>query len=322
MSTSVTPIKDCVSKFEDTMKSSRNNLTSGFKSYDAIAYGFPKGSFTVIASRPSMGKSAFADTIALNLALDEGKSVLYYSIEANETALLKRFVANVSGVKLSSLHAGCLNEEENKQINQAIEDLSNSSLQIEFTPEIEISQLAESIISTMKKTAIDIVFIDYLQLITAKGFNTPNREQEIGFVSRKLKAMAKQIDVPIVALSQLNRSSELRGGSKRPWMSDLRESGSIEQEADVVVFIHRPEYYGINQDEEGMPTTGIAEIIIGKNRHGEIGDFRLKFDKDTCKFSECEDGYYMESASDKITCNFTAFEEEPFRGAQKEAHHE
>lgn len=294
-------INTCLSNFKNDMKSNGQNILSGFEYYDKVTHGFIKGTLTVIASRPSMGKSAFADTIALKLALKEKKSVLYYSIEANQYALMNRFVSNVSGVNLNSLLTGDLTKEEDIEVDKAIKSLSESSLHIEFKPEIEISQLTHSIRLLASATKIDgndidIIFIDYLQLITARDFNTPNREQEIGFVVRKLKSLAKELNIPIVVLSQLNRGGIDRKIWQRPILADLRDSGVIEDVADVICFIHRPEYYGLTQDEEGLSTIGLAEVIISKNRHGAVDTIKFRFNKNNCSFSDYDDeGEYLES---------------------------
>jgi replicative DNA helicase len=285
------PIGDYLTDFKENMNPHNQGISSGFSCFDKITYGFLNGTLTVIASRPSMGKSALADTMALKVALEKQKSVLYYSIEANKNLITKRLIANISDVKLNSLFTGKLDKEERKKVDMAIKDLSGSSLDIYFKPEVDIDDLCFShIMNETTKSKFDIIFIDYLQLITTKYEKATNREQEIGYIARKLKSLAKKLNIPIVVLSQLSRGAEFRGGAKKPMLEDLRDSGVIEDVADVICFIHRPEYYGMRVDEDNAPIPkGLAEIIFGKNRHGAIGTIRMTFDKDICKFCNYED---------------------------------
>lgn len=277
-----------------------NSIVSGFENYDKITHGFLNGTLTVIASRPSMGKSAFIETIALYLAVDAKKNIGYFSIETNEDLLMRRFICNLSGLSLDDIISGRLTKEQWQHIENTIKPLQESSLFIDSSPEIDITELIKNANKLVSENNVEIMFIDYLQLITAKDFNTPNREQEIGYICRKLKSLAKELNIPIVLLSQLNRRGDTGKESypreiyKKPQLADLRDSGTIEDVADVICFVHRPEYYGITMDENGQSTIGLVEIIISKNRHGRLDTLKLRLRKEQCRFIEYDiDEYEM-----------------------------
>ncbi len=306
-------INEYLDDFKSDMQSGNQRVFSGFKHYDELTHGFLNGTLTVIASRPSMGKSAFADTIALKLALEEKKSVLYYSIESNEKMMILRLIANISGVSISSLLTGDLDDEENKQVEQAIQNISQAPLYMDFTPAIDIDKVSYIDLQTRASgVKVDIIFIDYLQLITTRYDKATNREQEMGYITRQLKSLAKKLNIPIVIISQLSRGAEFRGGSKKPILEDLRDSGVIEDVADVICFLHRPEYYGMKVDEDNIPLPkGLTEVYIGKNRHGNVGKFNLLFDKDTCKFSDYDEEQCMPFETNSH-CNTTTMGNPPF----------
>ena len=204
---------------------------------------------------------------------------------------MMRLVVAETGIPGNDLKLGRLSPEQWRHLESATKPLGSAKLFIDDTPALSVFEFRSKARRLKIHSDIKIIMIDYLQLMTggpqaAKG---GNREQEVSFISRTLKAIAKELNVPIIALSQLNRSTELRGGSKRPQLSDLRESGAIEQDADIVAFIHRPEYYGINQDENGMPTAGMAELIIAKHRNGAVTDVKLRFLKDQARFADSDD---------------------------------
>ncbi len=204
-----------------------------------------------------------------------------------------------TGIPGNDLKLGRLSPEQWRHLESATKPLGAAKLFIDDTPALSVFEFRSKARRLKIHNDIRIIMIDYLQLMTggpqaAKG---GNREQEVSFISRTLKAIAKELNVPIIALSQLNRSTELRGGSKRPQLSDLRESGAIEQDADIVAFIHRPEYYGINQDENGMPTAGMAELIIAKHRNGAVTDVKLRFLKDQARFADIDDADLLPDGS-------------------------
>ena len=204
---------------------------------------------------------------------------------------MMRLVVAETGIPGNDLKLGRLSPEQWRHLESATKPLGSAKLFIDDTPALSVFEFRSKARRLKIHNDIKIIMIDYLQLMTggpqaAKG---GNREQEVSFISRTLKAIAKELNVPIIALSQLNRSTELRGGSKRPQLSDLRESGAIEQDADIVAFIHRPEYYGINQDENGMPTAGMAEIILAKHRNGAVCDVNLRFLKEQARFADVDD---------------------------------
>ena len=265
-------------------------LPTGFKDLDRLTSGLQASDLILVAARPSMGKTAFTLNIASYVGLHGGK-VAFFSLEMPAHQLMMRLVVAETGIPGNDLKLGRLSPEQWRHLESATKPLGSAKLFIDDTPALSVFEFRSKARRLKIHSDIKIIMIDYLQLMTggpqaAKG---GNREQEVSFISRTLKAIAKELNVPIIALSQLNRSTELRGGSKRPQLSDLRESGAIEQDADIVAFIHRPEYYGINQDENGMPTAGMAELIIAKHRNGAVTDVKLRFLKDQARFADIDD---------------------------------
>ena len=272
-------------------KSAFNGVPSGFMALDRVTMGWQPSDLIIIAARPSMGKTAFTLTMARNMSVDHEQAVAFFSLEMPAHQLMMRLVVAETGIPGNDLKLGRLSPEQWRHLESATKPLGSAKLFIDDTPALSVFEFRSKARRLKIHNDIKIIMIDYLQLMTggpqaAKG---GNREQEVSFISRTLKAIAKELNVPIIALSQLNRSTELRGGSKRPQLSDLRESGAIEQDADIVAFIHRPEYYGINQDENGMPTAGMAELIIAKHRNGAVTDVKLRFLKDQARFADIDD---------------------------------
>ncbi len=271
-------------------KDGLSGVPSGFTSLDRITSGWQKTDLVIIAARPSMGKTAFVLSMARNIAIDHNKSVAVFSLEMSSLQLVTRLIAAETELGSQKLKSGRLEEHEWTQLNQRIKAFDNAPMFIDDTPALSIFELRAKCRRLKMQHDIQVVVIDYLQLMTAGTDSRGSREQEVSMISRSLKAIAKELDIPIIALSQLNRSVESREG-KRPQLSDLRESGAIEQDADIVLFIHRPEYFGITEDESGNSLLGVAEIIISKHRNGPIGDVHLTFKKELAKFSDMENQF-------------------------------
>jgi replicative DNA helicase len=261
---------------------------SGFTRLDRLTSGWQKSELIIIAARPSMGKTAFALSMARNMAIDHGKHVAIFSCEMSSIQLVNRLIISETDIPGDKIRNGRLSEEEWKQLDSRIKKLVQAPIFIDDTPAISIFELRAKCRRLMAQHKLDIVIVDYLQLMSGPD-NAGSREQEVSNISRSLKSIAKELNVPIIALSQLNRSVEMRGGTKRPLLSDLRESGAIEQDADMVVFIHRQEKFGIPAFEDGSSTKGIAEIILAKNRNGPVDDVRLRFREEKAQFVDIDD---------------------------------
>ncbi len=255
-------------------------VPSGFKRVDQMTGGWQPSDLIIIAARPSMGKTAFALAMARNAALhQEGQTgVAIFSLEMSSGQLAQRLLTSEARVDAQSARTGRLNDDDWPRLARAAGKLSEAPIFIDDTPGLTVLELRAKCRRLKAEHDIGLVIVDYLQLMHGTGMGkNSNREQEIAHISRSLKGLAKEINVPVIALSQLSRAVETRGGDKRPQLSDLRESGSIEQDADVVAFIYRAERYGITVDENGNSTEGLAELIIGKQRNGPIGDVTLAF---------------------------------------------
>ncbi len=265
-------------------------VPTGFSDLDRITSGWQPSDLIIVAARPGMGKTALTLTLARNAAMDFRKGVAIFSLEMSNLQLVSRLISLEAEIPGSKLRNGQLEEYEWQQLHSVIEKMSEVPIFIDDTPGINIFELRAKCRRLKMQNDIQMVIIDYLQLMTGAGENrNGNREQEISAISRGLKGLAKELNVPVVALSQLSRAVETRGGAKRPQLSDLRESGAIEQDADIVSFIYRPEYYQILEDEEGQSLKGIAEIIVAKHRNGALGTIKLKFIDQFAKFQELDD---------------------------------
>jgi replicative DNA helicase len=266
-----------------------SGVPSGFTSLDRITSGWQPSDLIIVAARPSMGKTAFVLSMARSVAVDFNKGVAFFSLEMPSVQLVKRLMISETGISSEKIKNGRLETHEWHQLETKIQALSESPLYIDDTPALSIFEFRSKARRLVQNHKIELIIIDYLQLMTGPPETNNMREQEVSAISRSLKAIAKELNVPIIALSQLNRAVEMRSGNKRPQLSDLRESGAIEQDADLVAFIHRPEYYGFLEDENGDSLVGIAEIILAKHRNGAVGDVRLKFRREEAKFYDLED---------------------------------
>ena len=271
-----------------------SGVPSGFQELDKVTSGWQKSDLIILAARPGMGKTAFVLSTARNTAVQFNKPVAVFSLEMSSVQLVNRLIASESGISAEKLRKGNLEDHEWIQLNQKITQLSEAPIFIDDTPALTIFELRAKCRRLKKQHNIELIIIDYLQLMHAGGSHKGgNREQEISTISRSLKSIAKELDVPIIALSQLSRAVETRGGDKRPMLSDLRESGAIEQDADIVCFIYRPEYYGMTEWMNTSPgedpdCTGQGEIIIAKHRNGSLENVRLRFIAKLAKFTDLD----------------------------------
>ncbi|MCH8125004.1 replicative DNA helicase [candidate division KSB1 bacterium] len=263
-----------------------SGVASGFKKLDEMTAGFHNSEFIVIAGRPSMGKTALALNIARNAALDNDVCIGILSLEMANYQLGMRLLCSEARVNAHSLRTGKLSKNDWPKLSEAVGKLSASKIFIDDSPNLGILEIRAKARRLKVEKNLGLLIIDYLQLV--QGPSSEGRQQEISAISRSLKALAKELDIPVIALSQLSRAVEQRGGDKRPVLSDLRESGAIEQDADLVLFIYRPEVYKDIYDDEGNSLEGIAEIIIGKQRNGPIGTVKLAFIEDYSKFENLD----------------------------------
>jgi replicative DNA helicase len=283
-------IDQAIKQIEEAGKreDSLSGVPSGYTKLDRMTSGWQKSDLIIIAARPSMGKTAFILSMTRNMAVEHKRPVAIFSLEMSSLQLVNRLIISETEIPSERVRNGRLDDNEWKQLDAKIHNLIEAPVFIDDTPAISVFELRAKCRRLAMKHNIEMIIIDYLQLMSGPAETKGNREQEVSTISRTLKAIAKELNVPIIALSQLNRSVETRTGSKRPQLSDLRESGAIEQDADVVMFIHRPEKYGILQDEEGNSLIGVAEIIVAKHRNGAIGDVQLRFVDKFAKFVELE----------------------------------
>ncbi|MGE5398918.1 MAG: replicative DNA helicase [Ignavibacteriales bacterium] len=270
-------------------------VPTGFYQLDDMLGGFQKSDLVIIAARPSMGKTAFALSLARNAAVDHKVPVAIFSLEMATIQMVIRMICAEARLNAHLVRTGKLPNEEGPKLSRNIHKLSEAPIFIDDSPSQTILEIRAKCRRLKAEKKIGLVMIDYLQLMNSST-KMESREREISHISRSLKALAKELNIPVIALAQLNRAVESRT-DKRPMLSDLRESGSIEQDADVVMFIHRPEYYGMKQDADGNSLDGVAEIIVGKQRNGPTGDVRLKFFRDYARFENLELVRHIEEAS-------------------------
>lgn len=274
---------------------SLTGVPSGFTNLDRLTGGWQKSDLIIMAARPGMGKTAFVVSVARNAAVDFNKPVALFSLEMSSLQLVNRLISAEAEIPSEKLRKGNMEHWEWEQLTNKVDKLSEAPIFIDDTPGINIFELRAKCRRLKMQHDIQMVIVDYLQLMTgssADGKNSGNREQEISSISRGLKALAKELNIPVIALSQLSRAVETRGGDKRPQLSDLRESGAIEQDADMVVFLYRPEYYGFTEDENNNNVRGIGEVIVAKHRHGALETVRTRFIGKFAKFADLEEDYF------------------------------
>src|SRR5688572_16873640 len=271
------------------LKDHKDGLTgvpSGFTALDRMTSGWQRSDLVIIAARPGMGKTAFVVSAMRNAAIDFKIPVAIFSLEMASVQLVNRMISAEAELEGEKIKRGNLADHEWTQLVHKTSRLSSAPIFIDDTPALTILELRAKSRRLKAEHGIQLIIIDYLQLM--RGDNAGNREQEIASISRALKGIAKELSVPVLALSQLSRGVESRGGDKRPMLSDLRESGSIEQDADIVMFLYRPEYYKISTYEDGLPTQGIMEVIVAKHRNGAIENVKLKFIGKYTKFADLD----------------------------------
>lgn len=266
-------------------------IPSGFTKLDDMTSGWQKSDLVIIAGRPAMGKTSFALSIAKNIAVDYQTPIAFFSLEMNNVQLVDRLISNVCEIEGKKIMNGQLARDEWERLDKNLAKLTGAPVYIDDTPGMSIFELRTKARRLVREKGVKAIMIDYLQLMNANGMRFGNRQEEVSTISRSLKGLAKELDIPILALSQLNRTVENREGleGKRPQLSDLRESGAIEQDADLVLFVHRPEYYHIYEDEKGNDLRGKAQIIIAKHRKGATGDVLLAFQGQYTRFANPED---------------------------------
>ena len=272
-------------------KGGLTGVPTGYTKLDQITSGLQKSDLVIIAGRPAMGKTSFALSMAKNIAVDYRRPVAFFSLEMNNLQLVNRILSNVCEVPGSKIMNGQLDDAEWKRFDKNLRKLENVPLYIDDTAGLSIFELRTKARRLVREKKVEVIMIDYLQLMNANGAKFGNRQEEVSTISRSLKQLAKELDIPILALSQLNRTVDNREGpdGKRPQLSDLRESGAIEQDADIVLFVHRPEYYHIYTDPKGNDLHGMAQIIIAKHRKGAIDDVLLHFKGEFTRFANPED---------------------------------
>ena len=286
-------IKDAMEMLQKAalQKEGLSGLRTGFEGLDKMTSGWQNSDLIVIAARPAMGKTAFVLSMAKNIAVDYRNPVALFSLEMSNVQLVNRLITNVCEIPSEKIKSGQLASYEWQQLDYKLKDLLDAPLYVDDTPSLSVFELRTKARRLVREHGVRIIIIDYLQLMNASGMAFGSRQEEVSTISRSLKGLAKELNIPIIALSQLNRGVESREGidGKRPQLSDLRESGAIEQDADMVCFIHRPEYYKIYQDDRGNDLRGMAEIVIAKHRNGAVGEVLLRFKGEFTRFSNPED---------------------------------
>ena len=287
-------IAQAVKGIQDAAKNTDGltGVSTGYFKLDDITSGWQASDLVIIAGRPAMGKTSFALSMAKNIAADLRIPMAFFSLEMSNVQLVNRLISNACEIQGSKILNGQLQRDEWERLDKNINNLLGAPLYVDDTPGLSVFELRTKARRLVREHGIKLIMIDYLQLMNANGMRFSSRQEEVSTISRSLKGLAKELNIPILALSQLNRGVESREGleGKRPQLSDLRESGAIEQDADMVLFVHRPEYYHIFQDDKGRDLHGMAEIIIAKHRKGATGDVLLTFRGEYTRFENPEDG--------------------------------
>ena len=267
-----------------------SGLSTGFEELDKMTSGWQNSDLIIIAARPAMGKTAFVLSMLKKMAVNNGVPVAMFSLEMSNEQLVQRLMVNVSEISGEKLRSAQLQPYEWGQLDARVRQLYDAPIYVDDTPQLTVFELQTKARRLVREHGVKIIMLDYLQLMHASGLNINSRQEEVSTISRNLKGLAKELNIPIIALSQLNRGVENREGEegKRPQLSDLRESGAIEQDADIVCFIHRPEYYHIYTDQSGQSWKGLAQFIIAKHRNGQVGDIKLQFRSEFARFEDLE----------------------------------
>ena len=290
--TQIDPVIELATKNIQAAASNEGGLTgvpSGYTALDDITSGWQPSDLVIIAGRPAMGKTSFALSVAKNVAVDNNIPIAFFSLEMSNVQLVNRLISNVCEISGKKIQSGQFDQNDWERFDKRLRLLTGKPIYIDDTPGLSVFELRTKARRLVKDKGVKIIMIDYLQLMNANGMRFSSRQEEVSTISRSLKGLAKELNIPVIALSQLNRSVESRDSSagvdgKRPQLSDLRESGAIEQDADMVLFVHRPEYYHIYQDDKGNDLHGMAQIIIAKHRKGKTDDVLLNFRGEFTRF--------------------------------------
>ena len=290
-------VKPLIKEAEEIMQTASKNdgdvtgISTGYTRLNDLTSGWQNSDLVIIAGRPAMGKTAFALSMAKNIAADQKIPMAFFSLEMSGVQLVNRLISNNCEIEGKKILNGSLNREEWERFDKTIQHLIDAPLYIDDTPGLSVFELRTKAMRLAKEHQIKLIMIDYLQLMNANGMRFNSRQEEVSTISRSLKVLAKELNIPVIALSQLNRGLEGRNGleGKRPMLSDLRESGAIEQDADMVVFVHRPEYFGLTQGPNGEDYVGKAEIIIAKHRKGATDTVLLDFKGEYTRFENPDD---------------------------------
>ena len=290
-------VKPLIKEAEEIMQTASKNdgdvtgISTGYTRLNDLTSGWQNSDLVIIAGRPAMGKTAFALSMAKNIAADQKIPMAFFSLEMSGVQLVNRLISNNCEIEGKKILNGSLNREEWERFDKTIQHLIDAPLYIDDTPGLSVFELRTKAMRLAKEHQIKLIMVDYLQLMNANGMRFNSRQEEVSTISRSLKVLAKELNIPVIALSQLNRGLEGRNGleGKRPMLSDLRESGAIEQDADMVVFVHRPEYFGLTQGPNGEDYVGKAEIIIAKHRKGATDTVLLDFKGEYTRFENPDD---------------------------------
>lgn len=295
---------DAVKQIEQS-RNKRDGLTgvpSGFTALDRVTSGWQKSDLIIVAARPGMGKTAFILSVLRNAAVDHECPVAIFSLEMSSAQLVNRLISAETEIENQAIKKGRLDNQEWEKLIKKTSMLSKAPIFIDDTPALSIFELRAKCRRLKSKYNVQLIVVDYLQLMCGEVTNkASNREQEIASISRALKNIAKELNVPVIACAQLSRAVENRGGNKKPQLSDLRESGGIEQDADIVTLLYRPEYYGITEDENGNSTQGLAELIIAKHRNGALETIKIQYNNRCTKFTDFDQFDYNQTDSRELS---------------------
>ena len=272
---------------EETKKCKITGISSGFKSLDDLTGGWQNSELILLAGRPAMGKTSLAVSMISNIACKHGIPAAFFSLESSKEHLTNRFCSGICGKSRCKIKEKNINEEEKRRFDDNIISLLEAPLYIDDTPALSELELRDKAQKLVREYGVKIIVIDYLQLMNAKGVIVSSRQEEVSCIVRSLKKLALELNIPIIVTCQLNRGVSREGiEGKRPQLSDLRESDSLEQDSDMIIFVHRPDYYNIYMDENGNDLRGIVNVIIAKNRNGTTGSIYLKSSEDYMKYKE------------------------------------
>lgn len=304
-------IHQAIEKIQEAANSSKgfSGIESGYHELDKITSGWQRSDLIIIAARPAMGKTAFVLSMAANMAVNYNTPVAIFSLEMSNLQLVNRLISNVCELNGEKIKSGQLSDVEWQRLLVDVKKLYSAPLYIDDTPSLSVFELRTKAQRLVREKNVSMIIIDYLQLMNASGMKFGSREQEVSTISRSLKQLAKELNIPIISLSQLNRSVENRADGKVPQLSDLRESGAIEQDADIVCFIHRPEYYAKSgEDAEGNDIRGLAQFIIAKHRSGKTDTVKMRFRKDFARFENWNDQFNFTSQTVESRLNDNTIE--------------